>query len=145
MSSIETALPAVPATPAGYAGPERRRFSARPQGDDLGADERLLRAVPGALDAASFHANRNRVLDEVQEAVCAALGGDAALFDLLRQRVVIRCARRPLLGDAAASEIDRLLAVDIVERHFLACDKRRRLQRDLAMLAQLLRAACPAA
>lgn len=145
MSSIETALPAVPTTPARYAGPERRRFVARAHSHHPVADEPVLRAVPAALDAASFHADRNRVVDEVQEAVCAALGGDAALFDLLRQRVVLRCARRPLLGHAAALEIDRLLAVDIVERHFLACDKRRRLQRDLAMLAQVLRAACPAA
>lgn len=141
MSSIESTLPAVPAAAARYAGPERRRFGARLRGADMRPEARVLQAAPAAADAASFHTDRHRVVDEVQEAVCAALGGDAALFDLLRLRVELLCARRQLLGDAAAVEIDRLLAVDIVERHFLACDKRRRLQRDLLSLARTLRAA----
>lgn len=127
--------------PAGrYTGPERRRFGATRSAPPT-PDDRVLHAVPSALEAASLHGDRSRVLDEVQEAVCAALCGDAPLFDLIRHRVVLRCGRHPLLGDAAAGEIDRLLAVDIVQRHFLACDKRRRLQRDLAALAEALRGA----
>lgn len=137
MMPVEALSSAVPATPARYTGPERRRFGAARSDPPMPGD-RALQAAPSALAAASLHGDRSRVLDEVQEAVCAALCGDGPLFDLIRHRVVLRCVRHPLLGDAAAAEIERLLAIDIVQRHFLACDKRRRLQRDLAALAEML-------
>ncbi|RTL41591.1 MAG: hypothetical protein EKK53_13475 [Burkholderiales bacterium] len=141
MSPIPSSLPGRPALASPYTGPERRRFGAAARRDDLLPGERALLAAPPAVEAASLQSERSRVVDEVQEAVCAALCGDAPLFDLLRERVGLRCVRHPLLGEAAAAEIDRLLAVDIVQRHFLACDKRRRLQRELTALAGRLRAA----
>ena len=140
MMPVEALSSAVPATPARYTGPERRPFGAARSDPPMPGDT-ALHAVPSALAAASLHGDRSRVLDEVQEAVCAALCGDAPLFDLIRHRVVLHCGLHPLLSDAAAGEIERLLAVDIVQRHFLAFVQRRRLQRDLAALAETLRGA----
>jgi hypothetical protein len=145
MSSVEARPPAPPASTGRYAGPERRRFGTPPTTGELLPGERVLKMVPSALDAATLQSDRSGVVDQVQEAVCAALCGDAPLFELIRHRIVVRCVRHPLLGAAAAGEIDRLLAVDIVQRHVLACDKRRRLQRELAALADALRLPPPAA
>ena len=139
MSILEARLPAPPAPHARYTGPERRRFGTVPRPDEPLPGEGALQQVPTVLEAAALQSDRSGVVDEVQEAVCAALCGDAPLFELIRHRVMLRCVRHPLLGAAAAAEIDRLLAVDIVQRHVLACDKRRRLQRELAALADALR------
>lgn len=145
MSTLASRLPTPPASTPRYTGPERRRFGTAPRPDEPLPGEGVLQQVPTVLEAAALQSDRSGVVDEVQEAVCAALCGDAPLFELIRHRVVVRCVRHPLLGGAAAAEIDRLLAVDIVQRHVLACDKRRRLQRELAALADALRLPPPAA
>ena len=136
-------MPSASTTPASrhYAGQERRRSAAAPSADRV-AVYVAAQALPAAEVPAAPTA-QHRVIDEVQEAVCAAMAGEPGLFDLLKRRVLMHCARHPQAGGTAAAEIQRLLAVDIVERHFLACDKRRRLQRELQALAEALRVTLP--
>lgn len=141
MTTVEVSMPAVRATPAPYAGPERRRF-AEPI-DDVPSGKQMPPGWVSATEAAPLQCDRSHMLDDVQEAVSAVLCADAPLFDLIRHRVFLRCVGRPWLGAAAAAEVERLLAIDIVQRHVLACDKRRRLQRDLVALAETLRGAVP--
>jgi hypothetical protein len=114
-----------------------------PQGDTPSAGARMPLAERAAMDATSTMDERSGLLDEVQDVVGAALCGDSPLFDLLRQRLTLRCVGRPWRGATAANEILRLQAIDIVQRHLLACDKRRRLQRELVALADTLRAVVP--
>lgn len=139
MSMLHARLPADFSAPVRYDGPERRRF-ADPVRDVAVPGEPSTRFRPAPTEDTGPHDDRCQVVDEVQEAVCAAMSGEAPLFDLIKRRVLIHCARRPEVGVAAAAELERLLAVDIVQRHFHACHKRRRLQRELADLAVSLRA-----
>lgn len=139
MSLFQALPPAgLSATPR-YSGPERRRLSA-PVRSAVAAIEPVLPVMPAPPADPRALDDRCRALDEVQEAVCAAISGEAPLFDLVKRRVLMLCARRPEVRAAAAAELERLLAVDILQRHFHACHKRRRLQRELAELAAGLRA-----
>lgn len=131
----------IPDTPAGapYTGPERRRNAAGLQRGELLPLESVYLVMPEAAQDLTLQGQRSRVVDEIQEAVCAAMSGESPLFDLIRRRVLMHCAMSPGVSAAAADELDRLLAVDIVQRHFHACDKRRRLLRELMAVAGSLR------
>ncbi|HEV6965549.1 hypothetical protein, partial [Roseateles sp.] len=59
-------------------------------------------------------AERGRAIDAVQECICAALAGDRDLCELRLKRVIALCAGRPA-AEAAAGEVDRVLALDIAE------------------------------
>lgn len=139
MSTSQAPATGAAGTPFSYNGPERRRFST-PAGPGTRLPvEPVFLVMPLSQEDAPWRGEPSQVLDEVQEAVCAAMSGEAPLFDLIKRRVLQQCARRPEIGAAAAVEVERLLSVDIVQRHFHACHKRRRLQRDLAALATELR------
>lgn len=136
MSVLEAYMPVAAGAATRYAGPERRRHTGcEPVGPGWIAEDsaRQLQTLSPAVE-------RSLVVDEVQEAVCAAMSGESPLFELMKRRLLLHCARRPEVGPAAAAEVLRLLAIDIVQRHFHACDKRRRLQRQLVDLASSLRA-----
>lgn len=140
MSTTLIARPA-PDTTAGapYTGPERRRFGAALRRGELLPLESIYVVMPTAAQDLSLQEQRSRVVDEIQEAVCAAMSGEFPLFDLIRRRLLLHCDGFPAIRASAAVELERLLAVDIVQRHFHACDKRRRLLRELGALADALR------
>lgn len=84
-------------------------------------------------------AERQQVLNAVHDALSAAMTADAALCRLRLQQALDLCTDRPHVSWAAHREIKRLLALDIVERHLSACEKRRCLQREMEALAARLR------
>ncbi|MBL8275876.1 MAG: hypothetical protein JNL93_04195 [Pelomonas sp.] len=131
MSVLEAFMPLAAGAATRYAGPERRRYAGGEPLDSGGQSDDASRAQ----QALSPAVERSLVVDEVQEAVCAAMSGETPLFELMKRRLLLHCARRPEVGPPAAAEVLRLLSIDIVQRHFHACDKRRRLQRQLADLA----------
>jgi hypothetical protein len=94
-------------------------------------------ALPHASGACSEH--RQRVLDAVHDALSAALTADAALCHLRLRQTLALSAGRPQVAWVACRELLRVLRVDIVARHLLACDKRRRLQREMQEVAARLR------
>ena len=82
---------------------------------------------------------RQQALDAVHDALSAALTADIALCRLRLQQTLSLCQGRPHAAWAACREILRVLGVDIVVRHLRACDKRRRLQREMQDVATHLR------
>lgn len=85
---------------------------------------------------------RDLAIDAAQDAISSALAGDEPLCSLRRGQTLRLCAGRPALARAAATEIEKALAMEVIVRHLSGCHKRRRLQRDLAELAVQLRDAC---
>lgn len=89
---------------------------------------------------------RQQAVEAVQGALSAALMADTALCRLRLQQALSLCAGRPHAAWAARQEVQRALAVDIVARHLRACDRRRRLHREIEALALRLHLiAAPAA
>lgn len=104
----------------------------------------LAEPVPGAHVAQGTvasplsEAEQFRVLELVQEAVSAALSSEADLCELRCGHLRALCAPGTEAAALAAAEFDRLLAIDIVERHLDMCHRRRLLRRNLALFARQL-------
>ena len=109
-------LPFQPARPRGL-----EAYPPMPQPDAGPAREREL-AIDAALDALS-----------------AALAGDGPLCSLRQAQTLNLCEGRPALAQAALSEIERTLEMEVIARHLGGCHKRRRLHRELSDLAERLR------
>ncbi len=84
-------------------------------------------------------AERQQALDAVHDALSAAMTADTALCRLRLHQTLNLCTDRPHAAWAARQELGRLLRLDIVARHLSACEKRRRLLRELEELAACLR------
>lgn len=98
-----------------------------------------LKSDAGLCPSGARSEERQQALDAVHDALSAAMTSDIALCHLRLRQTRALCAGRPHAAWAAYREILRVLGVDIVARHLRACDKRRRLQREMEGLAVQLR------
>lgn len=83
--------------------------------------------------------DRDRVIDAAQDVLCAALASEGGLCALRRDRVHGLCLHRPQAALVALREIERNLALDLINRHLMACHKRRQILRELQSLVETLR------